>query len=214
MQNQRPYSPIYAEHYWSGGAAEKAYIFLQGNNLAERFAAATQFTVAEFGFGTALNFLLTWQLWNSKAPPQSHLTYISYEQYPLTQAEIAALHSAHPQLATFLASYNPQPGWNTQQLGTTTLHLYVGEAGQGIATQPHKADAWFLDGFSPAKNPALWVPELFTQAAAHSNPHATFATYSAARAVRESLTQAGFIWQKEQGFPPKRHMLKGVLKLA
>lgn len=215
----RPYSPQFDDHYWSasGGAAEKAYVFLQGNNLPQRFAGAGAFTVAELGFGTGLNFLLTAQLWQTTAPHGAQLTFISYEQFPFSAQELTAIHTAMPQhlqplSQAFLAAYTPAPGWHRFSVSPTiTLHLFVGNAAQGISTQPQPAHAWFLDGFSPSKNPQLWQPSLIAQVAHHTHPQGTFATYSAARLVKESLTLAGFGHTRIAGFPPKRHMLVGGL---
>jgi tRNA U34 5-methylaminomethyl-2-thiouridine-forming methyltransferase MnmC len=209
----RPYSATFTEHYWAGGPAEKEFVFLQGNALPQRFAGAGAFTVAELGFGTALNFLLTAHLWQSLA--LGHLTYISYELEPLTIEQLTAIQASFPThlqplSQAFLAAYHPQPGWNTLTLNQTTLHLYIGDAATGINTQPQPADAWFLDGFSPAHNPALWTPELLRHVTQLTNPHGTFATYSAVGEVRRTLTAAGFTVMRQPGFPPKRHMLVGT----
>ncbi len=97
-------------------------------------------------------------------------------------------------------------------MGAATLHLYLGEALVGLPTQPGRADAWFLDGFSPAKNPELWSLAVMQALAQQSHRRATIATYSIARMVRDNLTAAGFTIQKKAGVPPKRDRLEGVLK--
>jgi tRNA 5-methylaminomethyl-2-thiouridine biosynthesis bifunctional protein len=89
----------------------------------------------------------------------------------------------------------------------------VGEALAGLPVQPEKAHAWFLDGFSPAKNPALWSLAVMQQVAQQSHPGATVATYSVARVVRDNLTAAGFDVHKRTGVPPKRDRLEAVLKV-
>lgn len=215
QEDGRPYSQTYGQHYWSGGAAEKTHVFLQGNQLAERFAAAggKDFTVAELGFGTALNFLLTAQLWQTRGAG-GQLAYIGYEQSPLPSQKIRTLHHGHPLCDDFLACYKARPGWNVMRMKNVELHLYVGEALQGIAHQPRRANAWFLDGFSPEVNPEMWSPQLLGQVAGQSGAGATFATYSVARQVRQALEGAGFGWKKTVGFPPKRHMLCGSLNAA
>lgn len=211
----RPYSATFQEHYWSGGPAEKDFIFLQGNSLPQRFAAAQAFTVAELGFGTGLTFLLTAELFQRTAAPAARLAYISYELEPLSAAELAAIHASFPPplqalSAQLLAAYNPQPGWNVLTLGPTTLHLYVGDAATGIVAQPSAANAWYLDGFSPARNPQLWAPGLLAAVARLTTPGGTFATYSAVGEVRRTLQAAGFAVTRCAGFPPKRHRLVGA----
>ncbi len=208
----RPYSSLYAEHYWSGGGAEKTHVYLNGNNLPARFAqvGAQGFTVAELGFGTGLNLLLTMHLQGQTG--LSHLTYISYEQHPLPLAELATIHAAfpihlHPLAQALQAAYAPQQGWNTLHLPNTTLHLYVGDARTGIATHPQPAGCWYLDGFSPAANPAMWEAGLLADVYRHTQSGGTASTYSVARMVKENLTAAGFAIAKAQGHPPKQHIL-------
>jgi len=220
----RPYSATFAEHYWSpaGGVTEKTAVFLAGNQLPARLAAMQfhqTFTVAELGLGTGLNFALTLQLFATMAPTAANLCYVGYEAYPLPLAELQTIHAQLPAtLQPWLAGLvmlwpNLKPGWNTHIMGPCTLHLYYGEAIMGLPTQPRKADAWYLDGFSPAKNPDLWGLPLLQQVAAQSNAGATVATYSIARSVRDNLTAAGFAVQKRAGVPPKRDRLEGQLKV-
>jgi tRNA U34 5-methylaminomethyl-2-thiouridine-forming methyltransferase MnmC len=211
-----PFSAHFQEHYWSsaGGAAEKTHVFLHGNNLPQRFAASQTFTIAELGFGTGLTFLLTAHLWQRTAPAKAHLTYIAYEKFP--PPNLLAIHATFPlHLQPFsthvLAGWPPRPGWNTLALGPITLHLFAGEAEEGISTHPSPANAWFLDGFSPARNPEMWSLPLLFAVAKNTAPQGTFATYTVARAVRQTLTSAGFKVEKKAGLPPKRHMLTGTL---
>lgn len=215
-----PFSPQFGEHYWSGGASEKTHTFLHANHLPTRFATATAFTVAELGFGTALNFLLTAHLWQQTASLNAHLTFISYELHPLTALTLAPIHAHFPTFLQplshqFLALYQPQPGWN--QLNLTpqiTLHLYVGDATLGLTTHPYPANAWFLDGFSPVNNPAMWTPDLFLQIAHHTTPRGTASTYSVARKVRDALQSAGFTITQIPGYPPKGNILFAQKKEA
>ncbi len=220
---ERPYSPHFSEHYWSpaGGPTEKDAIFIQGSQLPPRLAALGPgqiFTVAELGFGTGLTAALTAGAFHRYAPPHATLHYVDYESHPLPLPEFESIHATLPaELNAWLAplrSWWPtlQPGWNSITIGHVTLWLWYGEALAGIGSQPHKADAWYLDGFSPLKNPSLWSLPLLQQVAAHSNPGATVASYSVATMVRENLTQAGFIVAKQRGVPPKRKRLSGYLR--
>ena len=220
----RPYSPYFDEHYWSpaGGALEKQTVFIDGSHLSERFSAMqpqSHLTIAELGLGTGLNVALAATCFAHHAHAGAKLQIISYEAHSLPLAELQAIHASLPaDLQPYLATVQQlwpklQPGWNTCVLGPLMyLHLWVGDALSGIVSQPHKADAWFLDGFSPAKNPELWSLPLFQQAAAQSQPNATVATYSVARMVRDNLQAAGFQVQKVPGVQPKRDRLVGALK--
>ncbi len=209
--NPVPTSPFFNQPYWIGGAAEKTYVFLQANNLPQRMGG-TAFTVAELGFGTGLSCLLTAHLAAQTATP---LTFISYELHPVHPTELATLHASfppdlHPLSQTLLTQYKPHPGWNTLHFATTTLHLFIGDAAEGILTHPQLADCWFLDGFSPATNPDMWSAELLAHVFAHTHPGGTASTYSAAGVVKQHLRAAGFQVRRHKGFPPKYHMLTGL----
>lgn len=210
----RPYSSHFDEHYWSGGAAEKAYVFLGGNDLPTRFAGAKDFTVGELGFGTGLNFLLAWELWE-RAGTGGVLTFVSHEAFPLGIEELKVIHRMFPaQLQglsrLFLEAYEAWDGWNGLGFGRARLRLYKGDVATGLVQQDDKAGAWFLDGFSPAKNPAMWTPEVLKRVGELTDQGGTATTYTVAAAVREGLRNAGFEVQKTAGFPPKEHMLKAV----
>ena len=94
------------------------------------------------------------------------------------------------------------------------LQLILGDARETLPRWPGRADAWFLDGFSPAKNPELWGESLMAEVARHTAPGGTFATYTAAGHVRRSLAAAGFAVERAPGFAGKRHMTKGCLSGA
>lgn len=211
------HNPHYDDPYSTGGLPEKAFVFVGGNRLPARFAAAGAFTVAELGFGLGLAFLATWQAWQENAPPGAHLTFLSLEKHPQPAEVLRQAHAAHPQAAalsqSLLSAYTPAPpGWQTHTWPSLTLHLFIGEAQGALATHPPglspgwQADAWFLDGHDPRKNPALWEPSLLQTVATRTKPGGTASTYSAAGHVRRSLQQAGFTVSKTPGFPPKRDM--------
>jgi len=216
----RPYAAAYAQHYWSGGAAEKEHVFLGGCRILPQLAAllpGSCLTVAEVGFGTGLTFLLTLRAFHAHAAPGARLDYFACEKHPLSAAEILQI-QAHqglaPQLVeALLGVYAPRPGWNRWSIGAATLHLFVGEALDALAGWQKPADAWFLDGFSPAHNPEAWSGKLLVAIFNHMNPKGILSTYSAAGSVKQALRGAGFQLSRQAGFPPKRHMLVAVKQL-
>lgn len=221
MSGYVPFCPIYGEHYWGGPAAEdeKTLVFLTGNRLSERLAAlreAEAFGVGELGFGTGLNFALTCALLD-EAPTGANLTYYAYEAHPLAVDALAQAHAEcsarlQPVLAALRAAWGlvlANEGWHALAVHPRVrLHVWHGPVAEGLPTQPEPVGAWFLDGFSPARNPAMWMPEVMQEVARLSTMGATAATYSVAAAVRENLTAAGFAVQKVRGFPPKRWRLE------
>jgi tRNA 5-methylaminomethyl-2-thiouridine biosynthesis bifunctional protein len=225
MTNQtpsRPYSARFDEHYWAPGHGlqEKQGVFIAGVGFAEltqKAAKNSGMVVAELGFGTGLNCALAAHTFIGHAQHGTPLVFYSFEAYPLPVRELEAIHAAWPaELAALLAPVRAAwptltEGWNSILLSPSiTLHLWYGEALEGLKTQPFTADCWWLDGFSPSKNPALWAPELMREVAAHSQKGTRIATYSVARVVRDTLQAVGFIVKRVEGIPPKRHRLEGI----
>lgn len=221
-----PKSVHFDDIYFSevSGLDESRFIFQQGNQLAQRWQQhpSARFTIAETGFGTGLNFLSCWQLWRQLRSPQAVLHYISVERYPLRRADLLRAVSAWPELAelaTELTRNYPPPLPGQQRLlldqGRVVLDLVftdVIESLQELASdQAVQVDAWFLDGFTPARNPDMWVPRLFTLMSQLSAPLATFATFTAASAVRRGLSEAGFTITRGPGYGGKREMLRGIM---
>jgi tRNA U34 5-methylaminomethyl-2-thiouridine-forming methyltransferase MnmC len=191
----------------SGGLAETRHVFLAGNGLPTRFCDG--FHIAELGFGTGLNLLAT--VLAHKGP--GHVTFTSFEAFPLPAADIARALSAFTELAeiapTFLSQWATRA--TTLHFPHLTAHILLGDARDTLPAWTGRADAWFLDGFSPAKNPDLWSPDLMQDVARHTAPGGTFATYTAAGHVRRALTEAGFTVTRHPGFGRKRHMTTGLL---
>lgn len=216
----QPYSTQFQDVYYSSdnGLLETDYVFLQGNQLASRFQQLenSTFTIIETGFGTGLNFLCAVQLWLTHAHKDATLHFISTEKYPLNLQEITQALQFWSELsdisAQFLAQYSTLSTQNkTISLFDHRVHLtlFIGDATESLVTLDQTADAWFLDGFSPAKNPKMWQPALFTQMARLSNPTSTFATFTSAGVVKRGLQTAGFQVNKQAGFGKKREMLTG-----
>jgi tRNA 5-methylaminomethyl-2-thiouridine biosynthesis bifunctional protein len=224
-QDGQPVSRLYGDVFFSraSGIEETRHVFLERNRLAERWAAlrARQFIVGETGFGTGLNFLCAWKLWSEHAPAGAWLHFYSVEKHPLRASELREALALWPELAAqrdaLLAQYRDlPPGWHRFILADArvTLTLAVTDVAEALAQLDVAADAWFLDGFSPARNPAMWTPEVLDAVAAHTRPGGTFATYTAAGEVRRGLQSAGFEVERAQGHGSKREMLCGVLREA
>ncbi|WP_207062462.1 bifunctional tRNA (5-methylaminomethyl-2-thiouridine)(34)-methyltransferase MnmD/FAD-dependent 5-carboxymethylaminomethyl-2-thiouridine(34) oxidoreductase MnmC [Motiliproteus sp. SC1-56] len=217
----QPLANAYQDVYFSrsNGLAETRYVFLEHNHLPTRWHTlpeGARFCIAETGFGTGLNFLATWQAWTENAPAKARLHFISVEKHPLSAKDLgralALWPELEPQARALLAQY-PPPCQGFHQLafdaGRIQLTLLYGEAAECFAQLDGRVDAWFLDGFAPAKNPAMWSAPLFEQIARLSSDNATFSTFTAAGAVRRGLQAAGFTVEKVPGFGHKREMLRG-----
>ncbi|QIB64171.1 bifunctional tRNA (5-methylaminomethyl-2-thiouridine)(34)-methyltransferase MnmD/FAD-dependent 5-carboxymethylaminomethyl-2-thiouridine(34) oxidoreductase MnmC [Kineobactrum salinum] len=226
-----PVSTRFGDIYFSrdNGLAESRHVFLAGNELPRRWRehGSTDFTIAETGFGSGLNFLVTWQAWRAYRQ-QCHsgarrLHYVSIEKFPLARDDLQRIHTPWPSLAglcqELLARYPPPlPGPHRLLLehGELTLDLWWGDIGQVLPDWLYRrralVDAWYLDGFAPARNAAMWQAGLWPQVAALSRPGATVATFTAAGAVRRNLAAAGFKVLKTAGFGRKREQLCAALE--
>jgi tRNA 5-methylaminomethyl-2-thiouridine biosynthesis bifunctional protein len=215
----QPFASAFQDVYFSSdnGLLETNYVFLQGNNLATRWQQHNfqTFTITETGFGTGLNFLCAAKLWLETAPKDAVLNFISVEKYPLTLQDITTALKLWPELsalslpllnqyATLMDAKNIRLYHNRIQLS-----LLIGDATEQLSHLQNKTDAWFLDGFSPAKNPDMWQPALFEQMARLSHPNTTFATFTSAGMVRRGLISAGFKVNKREGFGKKRETIDG-----
>ena len=190
------------------GLDETRHVFLQGNGLPDRFVPG--FQIAELGFGTGLNLVAAWQAWQ-QAEVDGPLRFTSFEAFPLTGAEarraLAAFPEAAPLADGIAAALEGDGRIETPDL---LFDLITGDARATLPMWSGTADAWFLDGFAPARNPELWEPALLQAVADHTAPSGTCATYTAAGAVRRGLTDAGFDITRVQGFGRKRHMTVGT----
>jgi tRNA U34 5-methylaminomethyl-2-thiouridine-forming methyltransferase MnmC len=216
-----PVSRRFGDPYFSfdGGLAETRHVFLAGNRLPQRFRDG--FRIAELGFGTGLNFAATVAAWYAAGAP-GRLTYTSFEAFPIPAVDRLRALSAFPALAG-----GTRGGLTHNALGDQenliesdrksahacpNLRLVVGDARNTLPAWEGLADAWFLDGFAPAKNPEMWGEALLAEVARHTAPGGTFATYTAAGSVRRALAAAGFEVERLPGFGRKRHMTRGVLR--
>ncbi|WP_150303487.1 bifunctional tRNA (5-methylaminomethyl-2-thiouridine)(34)-methyltransferase MnmD/FAD-dependent 5-carboxymethylaminomethyl-2-thiouridine(34) oxidoreductase MnmC [Pseudomonas saliphila] len=218
----QPFSVEFGDVYFSrdSGLEESRHVFLQHNALAERWttlADDARFCIAETGFGTGLNFLCAWQLWDTLAPTTARLNFVSTEKHPLRLTDLRRALALWPELepwsAQLLLQYSDLvPGWQHFSLanGRVTLTLLVGDLLETLPQLEANVDAWFLDGFAPAKNPGMWQPQLYNQMARLSNAGATVATFTCVGAVRRDLRAAGFEMREVKGFGSKRTMLAGA----
>ncbi|AXQ33637.1 bifunctional tRNA (5-methylaminomethyl-2-thiouridine)(34)-methyltransferase MnmD/FAD-dependent 5-carboxymethylaminomethyl-2-thiouridine(34) oxidoreductase MnmC [Enterobacter cloacae complex sp. IR53043] len=227
-----PVSRDFDDVYFSNdnGLEETRYVFLDGNHLGTRFPEHPRrlFVVAESGFGTGLNFLTLWQAFDCfrAAYPEAtlqRLHFISFEKFPLTAHDLRLAHQRWPELAHWAEQLQTQwppaiGGCHRLILddGRVTLDLWLGDINDLTDklddSMNQKVDAWFLDGFAPAKNPDMWSPHLFSAMARLARPGATLATFTSAGFVRRGLQEAGFTMRKTKGFGRKRDMLVGVME--
>lgn len=201
-----PVSTRFDDPYFSlqSGLEETRHVFLRGNGLPER--ACPGFRIAELGFGTGLNLLAT-----AASVTGGPVHYTSFEAFPMVPEDMARALAAFPELdaSALIAAW--ARGARQFTLGALEVEIIVGDARQTLPEWPLRADAWYLDGFSPAKNPELWSASLMAQVATHTAPGGTFATYTAAGHVRRALSQAGFTVMRSPGYGRKRHMSQGIM---
>lgn len=217
-----PYAPVYDDVYHSraGAIAQARHVFLGGNQLPERWAGRERFVIVETGFGLGLNFLTTWSTWFAQSDETrcTHLHFISVEKHPLLQADLQRLLAPYaaelaPGTIAALVSQWPPLVEGTHRLefenGRVVLTLILGDAEKALPQLAARADAIYLDGFSPAKNPDIWSDRVCQTLARLSGEHTTLATWSVNGALRRRLAECGFKITLSPGFAQKREMLCG-----
>ena len=217
----RPYSRVFDDVYFSdkSGLDETRYVFIEQNRLAERFAALPEggrLVIGETGFGTGLNFLCAWQVFEQHAAADARLHFVSVEKYPLSPADLQRALALWPELKVFADQLLEQyvaihQGFQRLTLdnGRVTLTLLIGDALEQLPQLDARIDAWFLDGFAPAKNPDMWTAELFAELARLAAPGASISTFTSTGWVRRLLNAAGFKMKRTPGIGHKWEILRG-----
>jgi tRNA U34 5-methylaminomethyl-2-thiouridine-forming methyltransferase MnmC len=207
-----PIARAFDDPYFSlaGGLAETRHVFLSGNALPGRLTDG--FHIAELGFGTGLNLLALALMWQGMGTPGT-LRFTTFEAFPMAAADMARALAAFPEAAAISAPLIAARAAGATEIALPGLQvtLVLGDARDSLPAWQGLADAWFLDGFSPAKNPEMWGEALMAQVARHTAPGGSFATYTAAGHVRRALAAAGFQVTRQPGFAGKRHMSTGWL---
>lgn len=216
--------PRFDDTYFNAqdGLAEKDYVYVRGNDLPARWAVGEGLVIAELGFGVGLGMLATALAWQAGGFVRAgyRLQFTSIEGHPLPRQALQDIYQHWPLLQhnLDLAWLNDWPAAGPENESTTDLtfspapgmmvQVLVGEVATRLAAVPAGIEAWYLDGFAPAKNPAMWGPAVWAALATRSAPGATASTYSVARVAKDGLTTAGFTWAKHPGFGHKAEMLR------
>ena len=209
-----PYSEAFGDVYHSagGGPAQAQHVFLYGNGLPARWAGRERFVILETGFGAGINFLTTWRAWRADRQRCARLHFVSIEKHPYTLADLQQIHGNYDlkdEAAELHASWPLLvPGMQRLELdgGRVVLTLLFADI-KALRELRLAADAFYLDGFAPAKNPDMWSPAIMRTLSRLAAPGATAATWSVAAEVRKALQEAGFAVEKRAGFGTKREML-------
>lgn len=233
LDGDLPVSVAYDDPFYSrrDGRAECRHVFLGGNGLPQRWQSdAAMFVIAELGFGTGLNMLETWHQWRAARKPGQRLVLVSFERDLMAADDIRRALRPWPELAPLVTKLTQgltqavcedptnaepatEPGQKAQPTialdDATTLQLILGDARDTLPASTVRADAWFLDGFAPAKNPDMWSAQLMQAVFDRTAPGGTCATYTAAGWVRRNLEAAGFEIEKRPGHAGKREMVCG-----
>ncbi len=221
-----PHSGAFDDYYFSSeyGQEETDYNFIQRNKLPQRWRDLVDqpgafFTVGETGFGSGLNLLCAWRLWLQQDFHHATLHFVSVDKYPVRKEDLRTIYQQWPTLQPYcdelLEKYPPLiPGLHTIELagGRIRLSLLFDDAAIAYQQVLGQVDAWFLDGFTPSRNPDMWSSTLFTELARLSHQDTTFATFTAAGIVRKGLSQVGFTVNKHPGLGPKREICYGTFE--
>ena len=211
-----PYSREFGDVYHSAasGPGQARHVFLHGNDLPTRWGRASVFTIVETGFGLGLNFLATWEAWRADPQRCARLHFVSVERHPFTGPDLAVMHARYPEFTGLSAALRAAwplalPGFHRLHFesGCVTLTLAFADVVDALRDFRLAANAIYLDGFAPERNPEMWSVATMKALARLASPGATLATWTVARQVRDTLAAAGFAVDKRPGFGGKRDML-------
>ena len=209
------YSNLYGDIFFDKTDAikESEHVYIKTNKLASRFKKKSNYTIAELGFGTGLNFLLTWKLWLQVKTSKSTLTYISFESAPLTRIDLLRVHALFKDLThlskIFLKKLPPLYQGTHRiflELGNVNL-IIIYDDFLSLTNFNFKADTWYLDGFSPKKNPHAWSDKLFKEIYRCTNFNGTLSTFTVAGNIRRGLLKNNFTVLKNRGVGNKKEIL-------
>jgi tRNA U34 5-methylaminomethyl-2-thiouridine-forming methyltransferase MnmC len=217
QEGDMPYSTAFGDHFYcqTDGRLECGHVFLAGNDLPERWSGTQNFRIGELGFGTGLNAMETWRQWKTCRKPGQHLTFTSFELFPMQAQDIdrALSHwseiDLERQCLVSLWPATPEGHVKLDLDDQTQLIVVCGDALASLNLWQEPFDAWYLDGFAPSRNAAMWSIELMTRLCQLTAVGGRFATYAAAGFVRRNLIAAGFQVERRKGFAGKREMLCG-----
>ncbi len=201
----------------SGGLEESRQVFLRGCNLPQDWQDNDKYIICELGFGTGLNFLAVLDLWQKAAGTDQFLHFISIEKFPLDKKQLMRALEKFDEIKSLsqkLISKWPDRVKGTHRLhfGNVVLDLIHDDIANALDGLNIKANAWFLDGFTPAKNPDMWSENVFSQISRLSAPNAKIGTFTVAGKVKQGLSALGFEVKKQAGFGKKRERLEAVYK--
>ena len=204
-----------------GDIDECEHVFIDGNNLNNRFrylSPNSNFSIGEIGFGIGLNFLITCKAWLKYTEHNQVLEFYSFDKYIFALEDFNEFISSSSELKEYseqLIKYYPKNIKGIQKIslfdGRISLNLIIGDISdtQEYIKSMTYIDAWFLDGFSPSKNPDLWSKELINLIGNTSYESSTISTYTSSGLVKRNLIDSGFAVRRTKGFAGKRHMLRG-----
>ena len=224
MREENLFSEEYDDFYSSskGAVEECKHVFIEGNNLTNRFKELEQnatFFIGELGFGVGINFITTCSEWLKHTSDNQRLEFYSFDKYLFKPEHFKKIVSANTELSEYILEYESNYPKNIEGIqrislfkGRIILNLILGDISttQTYLEQIDTIDAWFFDGFSPSKNPELWTKQLFSKINKSCHANSTFSTYSSSGYVKKNLKDAGFSYEKVKGFSHKRHMLRGL----
>ncbi|MFO1330155.1 MAG: FAD-dependent 5-carboxymethylaminomethyl-2-thiouridine(34) oxidoreductase MnmC [Rubrivivax sp.] len=202
-------------HARVGAQAQARHVFLAGNDLPARWRGRADFAVLENGFGLGHNFLCTWRAWREDPARPQRLHYVALEARPAPPDDLARAHAgADDEPARALMRAWPPRVGGLHRLdfddGAVRLLLAFGDVRDVLPALELSADAIYLDGFAPDRNPEMWELRVIKAVARHAAPDATLATWCVARPLRDALDTAGFVWQRVPGIGGKREVLRAV----
>lgn len=206
------YVPELNEHYHSvhGAIQESGHIFIRAGI---EHSTSTALRILEAGFGTGLNAYLSLVHAHSC---QQHITYHSFEKYPLTPEEINTLNYKEyikfEEKKLFNKLHECKWEENVNISPFFTLHKHRADFRE--VDFNGQFDIVFYDAFNPDVQPHLWTAEVFSRFHHALRPGGILVTYCVKGIVKQALRAVGFTLKRLPGPPGKREMLRATKEVS
>lgn len=228
--DETPRSCEFDDDYYSpdDGLTESTYVFIEGGDVINRMQAlqaGETLIIGELGLGTALNLALILQAWSEHGPAGARCHVITIEKHPLSISQLRAASARWTSLSREFETIHqrwpsPIPGCHRRPdlIDGLTVDFWWEDVSDALGDLESYGsrwiDVWFLDGFTPSRNEAMWKAEVLRDVANLSRDSANVATFTASGEVRRSLERIGFRVSKRSGFGRKRECLHGIFELS
>ncbi len=201
----------------SGALDEKQHVFIDQSKLLDRAKHSASVSVVELGFGFGINFMLSLKALTQNFGKRTTLEYVGIENHMPSIAHLKKLYQQWPKMKPYYQALLRHYPARTNGVFTFAipeyrcrLTLMIGDVSWALSEITGPIDVWYLDGFSPLKNPRMWSYDIMGEVYKKTAQGGCAVTYSCAGSVKRGLLESGFELHKNRGYAAKKHQLLAI----